>query len=121
MHDERAVIAGLRLTWRQIRAPRRDGEAPDARQAEAAIGLWVPDDPDAMLDAITQEEFDRTDERMPYFAMIWPSADSLVASVLAGPRLDGLQVLDLGCGLGACGFAAAEQGAQVTFFDWVPR
>jgi predicted nicotinamide N-methyase len=30
-------------------------------------------------------------------------------------------VLDLGCGLGPCGFAAARQGAQVTFLDWEPR
>jgi SAM-dependent methyltransferase len=98
MHDQRPVIAGLRLKWQEIRAPRRDGEPAD--EAEAYVGLWVLDDPDAMLDAITQEEFDRNDERMPYFAMIWPSADSLVAAVLSGPRLDGQQVLDLGCGLG---------------------
>ena len=110
--DERPVIAGLRLRWQTV--PEPDG-------AEAAFGLWVLDDPDATLDAITQEEFDRTDERMPYFAMVWASAESLVAAVLAGPRLDGQHVLDLGCGLGPCGFAAARHGARVTFFDWEPR
>ena len=110
--DERPVIAGLRLTWQTI--PGRD-------RAEPSFGLWVLADPDATLDAMTQEEFDRTDERMPYFAMVWASAESLVAAVLAGPRLDGQHVLDLGCGLGACGFAAACQGARVTFFDWEPR
>jgi len=108
---ERTIIAGLRLSWQQL-----GDDDPDT-----AIGLWVLDEPDAMLDSLTQEEFDRTDERMPYFAMIWPSADSLVAAVLAGPRLDGLSVLDLGCGLGPCGFAAVRQGARVTFFDWEPR
>ena len=41
-------------------------------------------DPDATIDALTQEEFDRTDERMPYFAMVWASAEVLVARVLAG-------------------------------------
>jgi len=107
---ERAVVAGLRLTWREL------GDDPDT-----SFGLWVLDDPDGMLDSLTQEEFERTDERMPYFAMVWPSADSLVARVLAGPRLDGQHVLDLGCGLGACGFAAARRGARVTFFDWEPR
>jgi 2-polyprenyl-3-methyl-5-hydroxy-6-metoxy-1,4-benzoquinol methylase len=109
--DERAVIAGLRVTWREIPGP----------GGEAAFGLWVLDDPDAMLDALTQEEFDQTDERMPYFGMVWASAESLAAEVLAGSRLDGQHVLDLGCGLGACGFAAARQGAHVTFFDWEPR
>src|SRR4051812_8057426 len=107
---EQTVVAGLRLSWRQL------GDSPSA-----AFGLWVLDDPDAMLDSLTQEEFDRTDERMPYFALVWPSADSLVASVLGGPRLDGQHVLDLGCGLGACGLAAARMGARVTFFDWEPR
>jgi 2-polyprenyl-3-methyl-5-hydroxy-6-metoxy-1,4-benzoquinol methylase len=112
VNDDAPVVAGFRLTWQTIPGP--DGETP-------ALGLWVLADPDATLDAMTQEEFDSTDERMPYFAMVWASAESLVAAVLAGPRLDGLHVLDLGCGLGACGFAAARQGARVTFFDWEPR
>jgi 2-polyprenyl-3-methyl-5-hydroxy-6-metoxy-1,4-benzoquinol methylase len=107
---EQTTVAGLRLTWREL------GDNPDSR-----FGLWVLDDPDAMLDSLTQEEFECTDERMPYFAMVWPSADSLVTRLLAGPRLDGQHVLDLGCGLGACGFAAARRGARVTFFDWEPR
>jgi predicted nicotinamide N-methyase len=111
MNDERTVVAGLRLTWKTLPGP--DGVP--------AFGLWVLDDPDATLDEITQEEFDRTDERMPYFALVWASAESLVAEILAGPRLDGQHVLDLGCGLGPCGFAAAHQGARVTFFDWEPR
>ena len=58
---------------------------------------------------------------MPYFGLIWPAAESLVAKLLTGPRLDGMRVLDLGCGLGACGFAAARLGARVCFFDREPR
>lgn len=112
MNEEQTIVSGLRLRWRTVYGP--DGDEP-------AFGLWVLDDPDATLDAMTQEEFDRTDERMPYFAMVWASAESLVARVLEGPRLDGQHVLDLGCGLGPCGFAAARQGARVTFFDWEPR
>ncbi|MCC7367179.1 MAG: class I SAM-dependent methyltransferase [Chloroflexi bacterium] len=108
-------IAGLAVRWHTLPAPADRGDAP------AAFGLWVLADPDATIDAMTQEEFERTDERMPYFAMVWASADSLVSRVLEGPRLDGLQVLDLGCGLGPCGFAAAHLGAHVTFFDWEPR
>lgn len=58
---------------------------------------------------------------MPYFGLVWPAAESLVAKLLTGPRLDGMRVLDLGCGLGAAGFAAARQGARVCFFDREPR
>src|SRR5688500_18975201 len=112
MDNERPVIAGLRVKWQTLLGA--DG-------AEPAFGLWVPDDADATLAASTQAECARDDERMPYFAMVWASAESLVAAVLAGSRLEGRHVLDLGCGLGPCGFAAACQGAHVTFFDWEPR
>jgi predicted nicotinamide N-methyase len=113
--DEQQVIAGLRVRWREVPHPY------PSKTGESAFGLWVLDDPDATLDALTQEEFDRTDERMPYFAMVWASAEALVEQVLTGPSLHGLHVLDLGCGLGLCGFAAARRGARVTFFDWEPR
>jgi predicted nicotinamide N-methyase len=112
------MIAGLPVHWETFPA------APDclAPGDEARfVGLWVVDDPDALIEQTTQEEFDGTDERMPYFGMIWPSAESLAAGILAGPRLDGRRVLDLGCGLGLCGLAARQRGARVTFFDWEPR
>jgi ETFB lysine methyltransferase len=108
------VVAGLQLIWRVFSVPGLD-------EHDRSFGMWVLQDPDAPLDAMTQAEFDAGDERMPYFGTIWASAESLVAYVLAGPRLDGVSVLDLGCGLGPCGFAAARRGARVTFFDWEPR
>ena len=118
--NEQQVVAGLALRWQELRAPRGDGDARDA--GETSFGLWVPTrDLDALLDELTPEEFLRSDERMPYLGTIWPAAESLAAKVLAGPRLDGRHALDLGCGLGACGFAAARRGARVTFFDWEPR
>ena len=103
------------MRWREFGS---QGEAPEHRRS---FGLWEPDDPDALLDGMTQDEFERTDERMPYFSAIWGSAESLVAHILRGLRLDGRRALDLGCGLGPCGFAAAARGARVTFFDWEPR
>jgi predicted nicotinamide N-methyase len=108
------VVAGFQLMWRVF-------SVPAASDEDRSFGMWVLQDPDAPLDAMTQQEFDDGDERMPYFGTIWASAESLVAHLLAGPRLDGLSVLDLGCGLGPCGFAAARRGATVTFFDWEPR
>ena len=118
--DERPVIAGLTLEWREFRAPRADRDRTD--QGELSFGLWVLDgDLDALLGQITQEEFEHNDERMPYFGTIWPAAEALVAKVLAGPRLAGRYALDLGCGLGPCGFAASRRGARVAFLDWEPR
>jgi 2-polyprenyl-3-methyl-5-hydroxy-6-metoxy-1,4-benzoquinol methylase len=117
MNEEHPVIAGFKLTWRAFSAPGVAEETSEQR----SFGMWVLEDPNAPLDQITQEEFDHHDERMPYFGLIWPAAESLVTKILAGPRLDRVRVLDLGCGLGPCGFAAAARGAHVTFFDWEPR
>jgi len=82
------------------------------------LAHWALADPDALLDDLTQEEFDRNDGRMPYWATVWPSALSLADAVLAGPGLAGRRVLDLGCGLGLVGLAALSRGAHVTLLDW---
>jgi 2-polyprenyl-3-methyl-5-hydroxy-6-metoxy-1,4-benzoquinol methylase len=117
---KRAVVAGLALRWREFHWPRGARAGGDGDQA--AFGLWVPEcGLDALVEPITQDEFARSDERLPYFGAIWPAAEELVERLLAGPPLDGMRVLDLGCGLGACGFAAARRGARVTFLDWEPR
>jgi 2-polyprenyl-3-methyl-5-hydroxy-6-metoxy-1,4-benzoquinol methylase len=129
MTDESITIAGLTLDWIVLSGAASLGDAAQRPSASfrdritqpRALGLWAPRDPDLLLDQMTQDDFDSSDERMPYFGTIWPSAESLVPWILAGPALDGLRVLDLGCGLGPCGFAAAQRGAAVTFFDWEAR
>jgi SAM-dependent methyltransferase len=119
-NDALPAIAGLELRWRTFRASGAD--AHEAADGDRSFGLWeVVRDLDALVAGITQDEFARLDERLPYFGTIWPAAEALVAKLLGGPRLDCAQVLDLGCGLGACGFAARRRGARVTFFDWEPR
>ncbi|MSR48299.1 MAG: methyltransferase domain-containing protein [Planctomycetes bacterium] len=121
------TVAGLKLRWHEFEAApgcRDEGGTVDRAlvgQQARSFGMWVLADPNVLLDLITPEEYTATDDRMPYFGEIWPSAESLVAHVLAGPRLDGIELLDLGCGLGPCGFAAAARGAHVTFMDWEAR
>lgn len=110
VQSQSPTVAGLQLNWREF------GPASGIR-----FGLWVLEDPDAPLDLLTDEEFQSTDERMPYFGHIWASAEALVSYLLAGPTLAAKRVLDLGCGLGPCGFAARARGAAVTFLDWEPR
>jgi predicted nicotinamide N-methyase len=102
-------------------------EGPDAIQlvwrdlAPGGPGFYAPRDPDALLDVMDDVSFRATDERMPYFAEVWPSGLALASAVLAGPALQGLRVLDLGCGVGTAGIAAAHRGGDVTFLDWEPR
>lgn len=115
--DERREVAGLVLKWQEFAAP--GGGA--ANSVDLSFGIWVPVDPDLLLDQITEAEYEANDERMPYFGAVWPSAESLIARIQSGPSLEGVELLDLGCGLGGCGFAAARRGARVTFLDWEPR
>jgi predicted nicotinamide N-methyase len=70
-------------------------------------------------DLISQEDFDR-DERLPYWADVWPSARVLAEHVvrLAGA---GRRLLDLGCGAGLVGLAAAVAGFEVLAVDYYPE
>ena len=50
------------------------------------------------------------DEFMPYWAELWPSGLALARALPA--RLDGLRVVELGCGLGVPSLVAAARGAR---------
>jgi len=76
-----------------------------------------PRDSEALLD---EEAFDARDEYLPYWAELWPSAIALARAV-ARRGLSGRRVLELGCGLGLPGLAAAVGGARVTLTDWAPE
>lgn len=69
--------------------------------------LTHPEQAYALLD---EEEFAR-DERLPYWADLWPSAIALGRHV-AGLDLPGLRVIELGCGLGLPGIVALSCGAR---------
>ncbi len=54
----------------------------------------------------------------PYWAYLWPSARALVRYVAAAEvDFEGLNVLEIGAGLGAPGLVAAARGARVTSTD----
>lgn len=74
------------------------------------------------LVAQMQELDDRArNERMPFWAEIWPSSVGLARMLVREPELRGRHVVDLGCGVGVAGAAAASHGAAsvlfVDFFD----
>jgi len=66
------------------------------------------------------QEFEQSNELMPYWADLWPTAPILADFLLkrsiceAKPR----RVLELGAGLGLVGLALAKQGANVTLTDF---
>jgi predicted nicotinamide N-methyase len=57
------------------------------------------------------------DERLPYWAELWPSAHVL-AGHLAGRDPRGRRVVELGCGVGLPSVVAALGGADVLATDW---
>jgi predicted nicotinamide N-methyase len=75
-------------------------------------------DLDFVVEAVSDETFNQ-DERLPYWAHLWPSSVALAEYLLEqGERLKGKEIIELGCGLGLAGIAAALVGAKVLFTDY---
>jgi ETFB lysine methyltransferase len=74
-------------------------------------------DVDTLLDRLPQVQY-RPDERLPYWADLWPSSLALAQYVWDRVDVKGLDVLELGCGLGLAGVVACRKGASVTFTDY---
>ncbi len=78
------------------------------------LAVLRPRDSEALLD---EEAFER-EERMPYWAELWPSGVALAREVWTRP-LRGRRVVELGCGgLALPSIAAALGGARVLATDW---
>jgi predicted nicotinamide N-methyase len=73
--------------------------------------LLRPDMPEDLIDEAAFAD----DEFLPYWAELWPAARALAAAL---PAVDGLRVVELGCGLGVPSLVAAARGASVTATDW---
>jgi predicted nicotinamide N-methyase len=72
--------------------------------------------PESAEDLIDERDFER-DERLPYWAEIWPSARILAAQLISmEPRKRTL--FELGCGAGLVATAAALAGFRVTVSDY---
>ena len=72
--------------------------------------------PRSAEELIDEDEY-AVDERLPYWADLWPSG-RVLAEWLAGRSPDGARVLELGCGLAIPSFVAAASGASVLATDW---
>ena len=84
-----------------------------------SFAMTVVRDTNILLERIRAEEFAR-DERLPYWAELWTSSLELARWSLEGGVASNQRVLELGCGLGLVGIAAARAGGQVTMTDYEP-
>lgn len=72
--------------------------------------------PESAEDLIDEREFD-LDERLPYWAELWPSARVLAEYIGAMPG-GGRSLLELGCGSGLVATSASLAGFKVTVSDY---
>lgn len=71
----------------------------------------------AAADALIDEEEFAQDERLPYWADLWPSSVALARHVAEGKHLGGRRAVELGCGVGLPGIIALARGADVLATD----
>lgn len=83
---------------------------------EREYRLLKPRSPDEL---ISEEDFNR-DERLPYWADVWPSALCLAERVAAETG-QGRRFLELGCGVGYVCAVAAERGFNVLATDYYAK
>lgn len=81
-----------------------------------AGGLVTLERPRSADDLISEADFVR-DERLPYWADLWPSSTAL-AGVVAALDGRGRRALELGCGLGLVTIAALRAGFDVLATDY---
>ncbi len=103
----------LRPTFERLPGPLPGPSAP--------LRLLCPPSVDALLDRLDPDE-PGAEERIPYWAEHWPSADALLRWLVAGrgPRRPG-KALELGCGLGRLGMAALRMGWDLQLSDRDPE
>ena len=71
----------------------------------------------ALADALIDEEEFAQDERLPYWAELWPSSVALARHVFEEEHVAGKRVVELGCGVGLPSVTALGRGAGITATD----
>ena len=103
--DVAELEASLRRRFRTVETP--------VEVAPRTFTILHPANAD---DLITEADYVR-DERLPYWADLWPSATILAARMLAGAGR-GRSLIELGCGAGLVVSAAAVAGFDVVASDY---
>ena len=94
-----------------------DSECITIPIAGREIRLWRPINAEAYILNTTQAEFG-DEERLPYWAMLWPACIALAEDLVDAGNLSGKSLIELGAGLGVPALAAAAAGASVMATDW---
>lgn len=96
-----------------------------AQIAGLTVSLLQVADSGVLLDALIAKgdaHDDVRDERLPYWAELWPSAVALATHLVAHEVISpGASVTEIGCGLGLPGIVAGKLGAQVILSDYLPE
>jgi len=92
---------------------RFDTVTEDVLVGERTFSILRPRNSD---DLITEEDFVK-DERLPYWADIWPSS-TILANHIVSLQGNGRRLLELGCGLGLVTTAAMTAGFDVVSSDY---
>lgn len=100
-----ALEATLRRRFRLVETTVAVGDRP--------VSILHPENAEDLID---EREFER-DERLPYWAELWPSA-RVLATHVAGMRGDGRSLLELGCGSGLVSTIAGLVGFDVVVSDY---
>ncbi len=94
------------------------------RIGEESFKLWTAKNPDRLLEALAEKSPDHpdvVDERLPYWAELWPSARVLAEAILTAEVLPAGPWLELGCGPGLPGLAAGRRNRPGIWSDYMPE
>jgi len=85
---------------------------------EQSLLVTRPADTDVLLDRAA----DDPEQNLPYWAELWPSGIALAAEIAANPAVvSGLDVLELGSGVGITAAVALAAGANLLATDYAPE
>lgn len=87
------------------------------------VELYCINNVDELFNRLLSEDAnidDVKDERIPYWADLWPSAIALAEHLVENKIITpGTRILELGCGLGLPGIVAGKLGGNLIFTDYM--